>query len=154
MTITSSLFEAFLKWPMKCWLRAAKEEPPSGNVYAEWVYAQDEAYRIAETNRLAANLPHPDYAVSPLGDSVKSAKWHFASKGVVRATATPCGGPSKEVPRCLPASSEMDSTSEPAWRPEVGFARKNLEQRGVLKPTERSGRGVRALKERDLRPTQ
>lgn len=36
-------------------------------------------------------------------------------------------------------------TGEPAWRPEVGFARKNLEQRGVLKPTEESGRGIWAL---------
>jgi hypothetical protein len=33
-------------------------------------------------------------------------------------------------------------TSEPAWRPEVGFARKNLEQRGVIVPTEASGWGV------------
>lgn len=33
-------------------------------------------------------------------------------------------------------------TGEPAWRPEVGFARKNLEQRGTLAPTSDSGRGV------------
>jgi hypothetical protein len=33
-------------------------------------------------------------------------------------------------------------TNEPAWRPEVGFARKNLEQRGELAPTAVSGRGV------------
>ena len=38
-------------------------------------------------------------------------------------------------------------TGEPAWRPEVGFARKNLEQRGIIKPTDESGRGVWALKE-------
>jgi hypothetical protein len=37
-------------------------------------------------------------------------------------------------------------TGEPAWRPEVGFARKNLEQRGELAPTEMSGRGVWQLK--------
>jgi hypothetical protein len=37
-------------------------------------------------------------------------------------------------------------TGEPAWRPEVGFARKNLEQSGVLKPTQESGRGTWALK--------
>src|SRR5436190_1921770 len=30
-------------------------------------------------------------------------------------------------------------TGEPAWRPEVGFARKNLEQRGELAPTAVSG---------------
>lgn len=33
-------------------------------------------------------------------------------------------------------------TNEPAWRPEVGFARKNLEQRGTLATTAVSGRGV------------
>jgi hypothetical protein len=39
-------------------------------------------------------------------------------------------------------------THEPAWRPEVGYARKNLEQRGIIKPTEESGRGVWALSEK------
>lgn len=36
-------------------------------------------------------------------------------------------------------------TNEPAWRPEVGYGRKNLEQAGTIKPTEQSGRGVWAL---------
>jgi hypothetical protein len=36
-------------------------------------------------------------------------------------------------------------TGEPAWRPEVGFARKNLEQAGIIEPTEKSGRGIWAL---------
>jgi hypothetical protein len=36
-------------------------------------------------------------------------------------------------------------TGEPAWRPEVGYARKNLEQDGIIAPTEQSGRGVWAL---------
>jgi hypothetical protein len=39
-----------------------------------------------------------------------------------------------------------EGTGEPAWRPEVGFCRKNLEQGGKLQPTEVSGRGVWALK--------
>ena len=34
------------------------------------------------------------------------------------------------------------TTGEPAWRPEVGFARKNLELRGVIARTLLSGRGV------------
>lgn len=36
-------------------------------------------------------------------------------------------------------------TGEPAWRPEVGFARKNLEQRRIIKPTAESGVGVWSL---------
>jgi hypothetical protein len=39
-------------------------------------------------------------------------------------------------------SRETAGTGEPAWRPEVGFRRKNLEQRGVIAPTVVSGRGV------------
>jgi len=40
-----------------------------------------------------------------------------------------------------------EGTGEAAWRPEVGFCRKNLVEAGILKPTEDSGRGVWALKE-------
>jgi hypothetical protein len=39
-------------------------------------------------------------------------------------------------------SRVTEGTEEPAWRPEVGFCRKNLEQRGVIAPTAVSGRGV------------
>jgi hypothetical protein len=42
MTITPSLFDAFLKCLTKCWLRATGE-PPSGNAYAEWVKTQNAA---------------------------------------------------------------------------------------------------------------
>ena len=41
-------------------------------------------------------------------------------------------------------------TGESAWRPEVGYARKNLEQQGIIKPTSVSGRGVWALSEEYL----
>ena len=44
MTITPTLFEALLKCPTKCWLRAAGEAP-SGNPYAEWVQSQNGSYR-------------------------------------------------------------------------------------------------------------
>jgi hypothetical protein len=40
-------------------------------------------------------------------------------------------------------------TREPAWRPEVGYCRKNLEQAGVIEATQKSGRGIWALKGRD-----
>jgi hypothetical protein len=39
-----------------------------------------------------------------------------------------------------------EGTGEPAWRPEVGFCRKDLEQAGTLEPTEVSGRGIWTLK--------
>lgn len=37
-------------------------------------------------------------------------------------------------------------TGEPAWRPEVGYARKNLEQTRVIAPTDQSGRGTWQLR--------
>jgi hypothetical protein len=39
-------------------------------------------------------------------------------------------------------------TGESAWRPEVGFCRKNLERNGILEHTEISGRGIWSLKKR------
>ena len=94
MKITPSLFEAFLKCPMKCWLRAGNQ-PPTGNVYAEWVKTQNESYRVAETNRMVSALPRPDCAISPPADSLESAKWRLASDVAVQVTAMPCGGGSQ-----------------------------------------------------------
>src|ERR1043166_3506670 len=106
MTITSSLFEAFLKCPVKCWLRASNERP-AGNVYAEWVKTQNEFCRVAETNRLVSAMPAPDSTISPPADSLKLAKWRLASQVAVRATVAACGGESKGVPCVAPGAGEM-----------------------------------------------
>jgi len=42
----------------------------------------------------------------------------------------------------------LTPTGENAWRAEVGFARKNLEQRAIIAPTIESGRGVWMLKKK------
>jgi len=44
MKITSSLFEAYLKCPTKCFLRS-RGEAGAGNEYADWVRVQTENYR-------------------------------------------------------------------------------------------------------------
>ena len=44
-----NLFEAFLKCPTKCWLRA-NDEPASDNTYAKWVEAQDRSYGLEQQN--------------------------------------------------------------------------------------------------------
>jgi CRISPR/Cas system-associated exonuclease Cas4 (RecB family) len=49
MKITPDLFEAYLKCPTKCWLRATAE-PSAGNTYAEWVKAQSDSYRATTPN--------------------------------------------------------------------------------------------------------
>ncbi len=64
MTITPSLFEAFLKCPTKCWLRATNETP-SANTYAEWVQSQNESFRAAQGERVLAETPPGESARSP-----------------------------------------------------------------------------------------
>ena len=77
MTIEPSIFEAYLKCPTKCWLRA-NLETPSGNTYAEWVEAQNESFRAAETERLLAKTPPAESARSPSPENLKTAKWLLA----------------------------------------------------------------------------
>ena len=89
MKITPDLFEAFLKCPTKCWLRATNEIP-SGNAYAEWVRSQDNSYRGQETARLTAELPKGDLGTSPEVENLKSAKWRLATNVVVRAQEDFC----------------------------------------------------------------
>lgn len=79
MKISSNLFEAFLKCPTKCWLRA-NDEPASDNEYAEWVEARDRSYRTRETERLQ-NGP----TVAPPAENLKSGKWRLAMGTVVQA---------------------------------------------------------------------
>ena len=50
-------------------------------------------------------------------------------------------------------SRVTEGAGEPAWRPEVGFCRKNLEQRSVIAPTAVSGRGIWQLADFRNKPT-
>ena len=77
MTITPSLFEAFLKCPTKCWLRFTGE-PPAGNTYAEWVQTEHESYREDAAKRLIANAPAAECAVAPIAENLKTAQWPLA----------------------------------------------------------------------------
>src|SRR6516162_7840069 len=56
MKITSNVFEAYLKCPMKCWLRAT-DEPFSGSAYANWVKTQHDFYRATVAEQLHAQSP-------------------------------------------------------------------------------------------------
>ena len=82
---------------MKCWLRAGNE-PPTGNVYAEWVKTQNESYRVTETNRVLAQMPSPGSTLSPPAETLKLAKWLLASDVVVRATGISRGSRSEKAP--------------------------------------------------------
>ncbi len=78
MNISSDLFNAFLKCPTKCWLRAAGE-PASGNAYAEWAKSQNRSYRATEIQRLVSETPKDEAAVSPPPENLKAAKWRLAA---------------------------------------------------------------------------
>src|SRR6266481_5193493 len=77
MTITPSVFGAFLKCPTKCWLRFTGE-PPAGNTYAEWVQAEQESYRADAAKQLIANAAADKCAVAPVPEDLKTAKWPLA----------------------------------------------------------------------------
>lgn len=79
MTITSHLFEAYVKCPTRCWLRYVGENV-TGNPYAAWVQAKNEAYRVEGIKRLVANVPDGERAVvaSPT-ENLKTATWRMAA---------------------------------------------------------------------------
>ena len=83
MKITPELFEAFLHCPTKCWLKALGERG-AGNAYAEWVQGQDEAYRVAEVERLRSTMVQVECVTSPPDGTMKEAKWRFAIEVAVK----------------------------------------------------------------------
>lgn len=89
MKITSDLLQAYLKCPMKCWLRAAAEVS-TGNTYAEWVKAQDESYLSNQTARLVGESSNGEVAISPEVENLKSAKWQLATNIALRAQVNSC----------------------------------------------------------------
>lgn len=78
MTITSRLFEAYLKCPTKCflWWRG---EADTGNAYANWLRTQNESYRSEGCTRLIEGSLRNECVISPpdIGH-IKMAKWRFA----------------------------------------------------------------------------
>src|SRR5882724_5550230 len=120
MTITPSLFEAFLKCPTKCWLRFTGERPTT-NIYAEWVRTEHESYRNDGTKRLIANAPADEYAVAPIAENLKTAKWPLAVDVPVRIelcssrgneAQTSMSGTDQSLPTSAATSAGAKSTGE------------------------------------------
>jgi len=85
MTITSHIFEAYLKCPTKCWLRS-RGEAGDGNAYADWVRTQEESYHSDGIKRLLEAVPHSERVIAPPAtDNPKTAKWHLAVGLLVQA---------------------------------------------------------------------
>jgi hypothetical protein len=89
MKITPDVFEAHLKCPTKCWLRATNE-PSAGGTYPEWVKAQNDSYQVSETRRLVAESPDDEVVISPDMKNFKAAKWRLAFSLAVQAQMHSC----------------------------------------------------------------
>ncbi len=84
MNITSALFEAYLKCPVKCFLRAQGERG-EGNAYAEWVRARSESYRSEGIARLKNGAAQEQDILEPTSmKGLASSKWRFAADFVAR----------------------------------------------------------------------
>jgi predicted RecB family nuclease len=76
--ISSSLFEAYLECPTKCWLRS-RGEPNTGNAYAEWARLQNETHFENGLKQLLETFPESDRAMGPpIFDHAEEATWRLA----------------------------------------------------------------------------
>jgi len=87
MNVTSALFEAFLKCPTKCYLRSTGQADGE-NAYAEWVRAQNDAYRSKTAKRrIEATAGTEGPVASPAAKDLKTAAWRLAVDLHVKAGA-------------------------------------------------------------------
>lgn len=86
MKISPDLFEAFLRCPTKCWLRATGASG-SGNAYAELVKSQTVSYRATETARLLSRTPQDESARL---ENFTTGKWHLATGIVAHGEIDSC----------------------------------------------------------------
>ena len=78
MIISSQIFAAYLECSTKCWLRS-RAEPITGNAYAEWARALNEAYNEGGLKRLLAILPESERAMGPpISRNSKDVTWRIA----------------------------------------------------------------------------
>ena len=78
MAVTSSLFDAYLKCPTKCFLKS-RGVTDGGNAYANWIQAESENYRNQARKRLMDTLPFGEYVPSSADvRHLRTAKWQFA----------------------------------------------------------------------------
>ena len=85
MTISSQIFEAYLKCSTKCWLRS-RSEPGAGTIYSDWTRAQNEIQHENGLRRLLAIFPKKDRAIAPtISENPKDWTWRLATDVHIRA---------------------------------------------------------------------
>lgn len=78
MTITANLFDAYLKCPTKCFLRALGETG-TGNGYADWTQAQNLSCQLEGVTRIKEGVANNECITGPLDrKELKFAKWRLA----------------------------------------------------------------------------
>ena len=84
MTITSHLFEAYLKCPTKCFLRSLNE-PSAANPYSDWVQVQQASYLSEGIKRLTQGVAQNECITRPItGQNVQSVTWLLAAENPAR----------------------------------------------------------------------
>jgi hypothetical protein len=84
MIISSDIFEAYLKCSSKCWFRLRRKQT-AGNMYSQWLQAQNQSYRKEALKRLVESFHKADAIVAPSQlVNIKNAKWRLAADFVVR----------------------------------------------------------------------
>jgi hypothetical protein len=112
MKTNSQLFEAYLKCPTKCWLRF-RGETGEVNAYADWVKAQEAAYRVEGIRRLRETVPEGECVVAPpTGENLKAAKWGLAVDFPVSLPAGSDGDPRLERTLDAPPGKTAERPSE------------------------------------------
>jgi predicted RecB family nuclease len=79
MVITTQVFEAYLKCPLKCWLLFTRE-PGTGNTYSDWRQKSNDSYRDLGVEQLLIRVKGDEHSVSRVNNlNIKTAKWKYAS---------------------------------------------------------------------------
>ncbi len=85
MTVTSHLFEAYLKCPTKCFLRS-RNETATGHPYADWFRTEQASFQSEGIKRLTQGTPQDECVASLLTTgNVESSKWRLAIHITARA---------------------------------------------------------------------
>lgn len=78
MRITTSLVEAYLKCPVKCFLWSVSETG-TANSYDRWVRTENESYRESHANRMVGKLEPDEWVIGLRGiNNIRSVRWRFA----------------------------------------------------------------------------
>ena len=90
MNISTGLMEAFLKCRTKCYL-LAHEVVETGNVYADWIRTQSDAFRSGGIKRLVAGVAPDKCAASTRAEETgRSAQWQLAPDFDARSENLQC----------------------------------------------------------------